>query len=447
MAVASLPVGPKGHPVLGMLGEFSRDRLGVMLQCAREYGDVVPLRFGIRSAYLISDPALIERVLVTDHRYFHKGRALQRSKPLFGNGLLTSEGDFWRRQRKLIQPAFHRERITAYAEIMVDQMLRHSADWREGQTLDMHSEMMQATMQIALKTLFGAESTEAARTIQALHEAQGEFSRFISYIVLLPHWFPTPITPRLGRAIRALDAVVYGMIRDRRASGENRGDLLSMLLRAQDEEDGATMTDRQLRDEVLTLFLAGHDTTALTLTWTLMLLAQNPEAEARLHAELDEVLAGRTPTVEDRAQLKYTEQVIQESMRLYPPAYAIGRMATQQYSLDGLKIAPGATLLMSPWVVHRDPRWFSAPERFDPDRWAGDAARALPRFAYFPFGGGPRICIGNTFAMMESVLLLATLAQRFRFRLVPDQEIVLQAAVTLRPRNGLKMTLCRRDEG
>src|SRR5579862_5423519 len=252
MAVESLPAGPKGHPMLGMLGEFSRDRLGVMLQCAREYGDLVPLRFGIRSVYLISDPALIERVLVTDHRAFHKGRALQRARPLFGNGLLTSEGDFWRRQRKLAQPAFHRERIAAYGQIMVDLMLRHIADWQDGQTRDMHSEMMQATMQIALKTLFGAESIEATRTIQALHEAQEEFSRFISYIVLLPHWLPTPVTPRLGRAIRALDAVVYRLIHDRRASGEDRGDLLSMLLQAQDEEDGATMTDKQLRDEVLT---------------------------------------------------------------------------------------------------------------------------------------------------------------------------------------------------
>jgi cytochrome P450 len=218
-----------------------------------------------------------------------------------------------------------------------------------------------------------------------------------------------------------------------------------MLLRAQDETEGTPMSDRQVRDEVLTLFLAGHDTTALTMTWTLMLLSQNPEAEARLHEELDTVLAGRAPTVHDRARLKVTEQVIQEAIRLYPPAYLISRMAVQDYSLDGRRIASGATVLMSPWVVQRDARWFPDPERFDPERWAGDTAKALPRFAYFPFGGGPRVCIGNTFAMMESVLLLATLAQRYRFHLVPDQQIDLQAAVTLRPRHGLKMTICKRQ--
>jgi cytochrome P450 len=428
-----------------MMQEFSRDRLGVMLQCARQYGDLVPLRLGMRDAYLISDPALIERVLVTDHRYFHKGRALKRSKPLFGNGLLTSEGDLWRSQRKLVQPAFHRERIAAYGQTMVDRTLRHSAGWLDGQTRDIHAEMMQVTLQIAVNTLFGAEIREAARIGELLHGVQEEFGRFVQYVILLPSWCPTPVTPRVAQAIRMLNALVYGLIRERRASGQDRGDLLSMLLRAQDETEGTPMSDRQVRDEVLTLFLAGHDTTALTMTWTLMLLSQNPEAEARLHEELDTVLAGRAPTVHDRARLKVTEQVIQEAIRLYPPAYLISRMAVQDYSLDGRRIASGATVLMSPWVVQRDARWFPDPERFDPERWAGDTAKALPRFAYFPFGGGPRVCIGNTFAMMESVLLLATLAQRYRFHLVPDQQIDLQAAVTLRPRHGLKMTICKRQ--
>jgi cytochrome P450 len=439
-----MSVRPKSHPLLGDLPSYTRDPLGFTLSAARA-GDVTPVRFGSYRSVHISHPDAIERVLVTDHRNFIKGPALQRSKLLFGNGLLTSEGDFWRRQRKLIQPAFHRERIAAYALTMVELTERHIAGWRHGQTsFDIHAEMMRLTMQIAVRTLFGTEATQMDRVAHALELAQANFGRWIPYVIMLPPWCPTPSTPALNRAVRDLDAVVYKMIADRRASGEDRGDLLSLLLRLQDEEDGAFMTDRQLRDEVLTLFLAGHDTTALALTWTWYLLAQHPEVEAKLHAELDTVLAGRPPTLADRPCLKFTEQVMLESMRLYPPAWIVGRQALSDYEIDGYRIPAGTAVVASQYAVHRDPRWFPAPETFDPDRWADDFAKTLPRYAYFPFGGGPRICIGNTFAQMEGLLLLATIAQHYRFRLVPTHRVVPQPSVTLRPANGVQVTIeCR----
>lgn len=465
MTAAPPPISlPIGHPLLGVLPDYTREKQGFLLRCAQKYGDVVPLRFGpIHYAYLVSHPDAIERVLVKDHRNFTKGQALRRSRPLFGNGLLTSEGDFWRRQRKLAQPAFHRERIASYGEIMVDLAREQRARWQSGEIRDMHAEMLQLTLKIAAKTLFGTEISEGERIGQALDTAQEDFAKYIPYVVLLPRWCPTPLTPRTARAIRTLDRVVYGIIRERRASGEDRGDLLSMLLRAQDEDDGTVMNDKQIRDEVLTLFLAGHETTALTLTWALYLIAQHPEIIARLHAELDGVLnpvvgdqeaigidsiprhqARRLPTMNDLPRLIYTEQIIREAMRLYPPAWAIGRCAIADYEIDGVKIPAGSTAIMSQWVVHRDSRWFPDPDQFKPGRWTADFTSALPRFAYFPFGGGPRICIGSSFAMMEAVLLLATLAQTYRFDLVPDQRVELQAAVTLRPLHGIRMTLSRR---
>jgi cytochrome P450 len=431
---------------------FRRDALGFMLHCARTYGDIVPLRFGPRRAFLLNNPDDIEEVLVTQYRHFSKGPALRRSAPLFGNGLLTSEGDFWRRQRKLAQPAFHRERIAAYAQIMVDETQARIAAWKVGEQRDIHQEMVSLTLPIAVKTLFGAELEKSEHIGDMLELAQTNFERWIHYITMLPSWVPTPSVPGLTRAIKELDRIVYHLIAQRRAENEagnnkaangareqDKGDLLSMLLRARDEESGQTMTDKQLRDEVLTLFLAGHDTTALTLTWTLYLLAQNPDVETKLRAELESVVGNRAPTASDRPNLKYAEQVIQESMRLYPPAWVVGRSVIESCTVGGQALAVGNTVIMGQWVVHRDPRWFADPETFRPERWENDFARTLPRYAYFPFGGGPRVCIGNTFAMMESVLVLVTVLQKWRLELVPNQNIVLQPAVTLRPKHGIQM--------
>jgi cytochrome P450 len=428
--------------LLGDLPAYNRDRLGFFRWCAQEVGDFVPLRFGSVRLFMLNHPDLIEQVMVTEHRNFTKSVGLRRSRVLFGNGLLTSEGAFWRRQRKLVQPAFHRERIAAYAQSMVEITQHYLQDWEEGQTRDIHADMMRLTLNIAVKTLFGAEVTAGEQVANAMEVGQNAFSRWIPYLVMLPNWIPTPSTPRLSQAIRQLDQVVYGLIHARRASGEDKGDLLAMLLRAQDEDDGTVMTDQQLRDEILTLFLAGHETTALVLTWTFYLLAQHPEVEARLHAELQGVLNGRAPHIEDRPQLKYTEQIILESMRLYPPAWSIGREAVQACEIGGYTLPAHATVMMSPYVMHRDARYFPDPDTFDPDRWAGDAASHLPRYAYFPFGGGPRICIGNTFAMLESILVLATISAQFRLRLAQEHPVIPQPSFTLRPQDGIRMQLC-----
>ncbi len=444
MAHAPLPPGPKGHPLWGNLSDFRRDRLGFLTRAARDWGDVVPLRFGPRRLLLVSDPALIESVLVANSRHFVKGAGLRRNRHVFGNGLLVSDGDFWRRQRRLAQPAFHRQRIAAYADTMVAYTERLLAGWRDGETRDLHQEMMGLTLEIVAKTLFDADVTGDVRAVgDALDLLMTSFTARMNLTLLLPESLPTPTNRRLREAVARLDAIVFGIIERRRAGGEDHGDLLSMLLQARDE-DGGRMTDRQLRDEALTLFAAGHETTALALTWTFYLLAQHPAAEAKLAAELDAVLGGRAPTLEDRPNLPYTEQVVTEAMRLYPPAWTIGREAVADCPLGPYQLPKGDAVLMSQWVVHRDPRWFDRPDEFDPDRWADGLAKRLPRFAYFPFGGGPRVCIGNTFAQMEATLLLATIARRYRLALVPGRPIVPAPSITLRPKHGLRVTLHER---
>jgi cytochrome P450 len=326
--------------------------------------------------------------------------------------------------------------MVQYAERLVET-------WKNGEQRDIHVEMMGLTLQIVGKTLFGVEVTgevqEVGHALEALMELNSDFRR----LMLVPGWMPTLTNIRAELAIRRLDKIIYKIIRERRASGEDRGDLLSMLLRAQDE-DGSHMTDTQLRDEALTIFLAGHETTAVTLSWTWWLLAQHPEVEAKLHAELDLVLNGRTPTLDDLPSLRYTDRVITESMRLYPPAWGMARVAVEDTEIAGYKIRKGSGVTVSQWAVHRDPRWFDAPLEFRPERWEGDLAKRLPRFAYFPFGGGPRQCIGNTFALMETALVLATIAQHYRFNLVPEHPVVPIASITLRPRYGIKVVLEKR---
>lgn len=439
-----LPPGPKGTLIKGVLDRYRRDPLGFFSACARDYGDFVPMRFGPQWIYLLSHPDTIDEVLVRNYRSFVKGQALRKNRRVFGNGLLTSEGEFWRHQRKLAQPAFHRERVNAYAATMVEATLRRTAQWRDGEVRDVHDEMMRITMEIAAKTLFGTAVDDIADEVAGcLHVLQTGVMRRFQALVNLPDWFPTPTHVRLLRAVRTLDRIVYGFIDERRRSGEDRGDLLSALLQAQ-AEDGARMTNRQLRDEVLTLFLAGHETTALALTWALMLLAEHPDVAARLAREVDSVLAGRPPTIDDRAKLEYTEWVVLETMRLYPPAWAVARTAIEPVTIGGYRVPRGTMILMLQWVVHRDPRWFDEPEQFRPERWANDLQKRLPRHAYFPFGGGPRTCIGSGFAMVEAVMILAALAQQVSFRMVPNQNLVLQPAITLRPEHGLHMTVCRR---
>ena len=446
MATAVLPRGPRGNLISGHLPAFKKDWLGFVTQVAREYGDIVQLRLGPKRVVLVSHPDYVEEILVTNNRNFTKDFTLRLYKAVLGNGLLTSEGDFWLRQRRMIQPAFQRHKIAAFGETMVGYTERMLAGWRDGAVVDLHAEFMRLTLEIAAKTFFDADVSAEARDVgDALERALHCINARFNSLYWVPEWVPTPNNLQLRRAVRRLDDILYRFIGQRRKSGEDRGDLLSLLLHARDEDDGSRMTDRQLRDEAMTLFLAGHETTALALSWTGYLLAQHPEAVAELDAELRAVLDGRPPPVADLPRLKFTERVITESMRLYPPAFGMGREPIEDCTIAGYPIPAGRPIFFHQWVIHRDPRFFDAPDQFLPNRWADGLAQRLPKYAYFPFGGGPRLCIGNTFAMMEASLVLATLAQRFHLRLVPEHPIELWPSITLRPRYGIKVVLEKRD--
>jgi cytochrome P450 len=447
MVVAQLPPGPQGHFLLGNIPDYRRGQLEFLERCSREYGDVVRLRLGYHRIFLVNHPDAIEEVLVTKSRNFIKHFALRLTPLLLGNGLLLSEGDFYLRQRRMVQPAFHRARLATYAPIMVQAAQNTLATWRPGETRDMTGEMMRITLEIAARTLFGSE---VARETQEINERlqflqESYLARFNSFYPI-PIWIPTQANLRMRKAIRRLDQIIYRFIDQRRQSGTDRGDLLSLLLHARDEDDGGQMTDRQVRDEAMTLFLAGHETTTLALSWTWYLLATHPEAEERLATEVRAALAGRLPTVDDLPRLRYTEWVVQESMRLYPPVYTIGREALRDCEVGGYRVPKGTTILMNQWIVHRDRRFFEQPEQFAPERWTGDFVHRLPRYAYFPFGGGPRLCPGNNFAMMEAMLILATIAQSYRFTLLPGHQVVPWAPLTLRPAGGVPAIVTRRAE-
>ncbi|MGI9104853.1 MAG: cytochrome P450 [Pyrinomonadaceae bacterium] len=449
MSASPAASGPKGHWLTGVMPEFNRDPLSFIERCAREYGDVVPTRFFYVTAYFLNHPRDIEEVLVVRNKNFIKPGSLRTPffRRIVGNGLLTSEGEFWRRQRRLVQPAFHRDRIDAYARIMTDYTERLMTQWRAGETRDLHADMMRLTMGIVTRALFSAEvgGDDAEEVGHALAEIARPFESQATLKWIIDNRLPTPAHRRFMRAVGKLDEVIYKLIRRRRESGEDAGDLLSMLLQARDETDNSGMTDRQLRDEVMTMFLAGQETTALALSWSWHLLMQNPETEARLHAELAGVLdGGREPALADLPRLRYTEAIIKESMRLYPPAWGVGRQALADCVIGGQRIPKNAQVFMMSWVVHRDPRFYDAPAEFRPERWMGEETKNLPKFAYFPFGGGPRGCIGSAFATMETILCLAAIARRFRFHPAPGHQVSLMPAMSLRPRDGIKVIVKRR---
>jgi cytochrome P450 len=439
------PPGPNDGLKRWSLGPLNDNPLKYFTRLARDYGDVAGIRVLNFGTIFINHPDTIEEVLVTNARKYTKGRVLRANRHVFGEGLLTSEGGFWLRQRRLAQPAFHRARIASYAATMVEYTQRMLEGWQEGEELDAHQEMMRLTLQIVGKTLFDADverdAQDVGKSLEMLLEIGANFRRTI----FVPHWIPTPTNLRMKREVRQIEKILYRIIGERRASGRDAGDLLSMLLAAQDE-DGTRMTDKQLRDETITLFLAGHETTASTLSWAWWLLAQNPAVEAKLHAELDAVLGGRAPTLDDLPNLSYTGHVITEVLRLYPAAWGLARLVVEPHEVAGYPVTKGMGVAMAQWVVHRDPRWYDEPEKFQPERWEGDLLKRLPRFAYFPFGGGPRQCIGNTFALMEAALVLATIAQKFRLRLVAHHRVVPLASITLRPRHGVRVTLERRHQ-
>jgi cytochrome P450 len=450
MADNSLPPSVKPDLIGGHFRTFRKDPTAFLLRMAA-LGDVTTFRMGSMPAYFINHPDLVRDVLVLSAHKFHKGRALKRAKNLLGEGLLTSEEDLHLRQRRLVQPAFHKQRIASYAEAMTAYAERMANQWQSGEVRDIDHEMMILTLQIVGKTLFSADVTDEADEVGATMTTIVNLFSFL----LLPfseilEKLPLPHSIRFRRAKAKLDEIIYGFIDERRASGEDKGDLLSMLLLSQDEESGAEdmgrgMSDRQVHDECLTLFLAGHETTANLLTWTWYLLSQNPEAESRLHEELDRSLAGRAPAFDDLPNLKYAEAVIAESMRLYPPAWVIGRLAVEEHEFNGYKVAPRSLVLVSEYAMHRDPRFWEAPEEFKPERWETLSIKeASQRYIYFPFGGGVRRCIGEQFAWTEGILLLATLARKWKLRLQPEQKIGLKPQITLRPKFGMRMKIEKR---
>jgi len=443
-----LPPGPRGLPIFGISFSIIRDPLATLLSLARDYGDIVRFPVLKQTRIFLNHPDWIEQALVVQHGKFHKSDFTKRAvERMLGQGLLISEGEFWRRQRRLAQPAFHKARIHEYASTMVEIARGHEAEWRDRQTRDIAHEMMSLTLDVAVRTLFGTtvpgEAEQIGRALTFL--MRYSLRRLRAPIRIPPHW-PTPRNRRAQREQDFLDSIVYRIISERQPHPDagHHNDLLSLLMGAVDE-DGLRMSPKQLRDEAMTLFLAGHETTALTLAWTWYALSQNRAAESRLHQELASVLGGRSPELADLTRLPYLRAVVNEILRLYPPAYVTARTSIAPCRIGSFDFPAGTTFLMSQWVMHRDPRFYEEPEMFRPERWLDGLMDRLPAGAYFPFGDGPRRCIGQGFALMESTLVLAELAQRFRFELVPGQEVSPEPLVTLRPRHGIRMTLHARD--
>jgi cytochrome P450 len=430
---------PGGHPIFGHVGAFRTDRVGLLRRIGRESPEAVELPMGVfRRIVVVSDPVLANELLVTKQSSFVKAPGLAVFlRPVLGHGLLTSERPVHDRQRRLLAPAFAPKRVAAYAATMTERTDRLVDSLASGDTLDLTEALMKLTFEIAGKTLFDTEVGAAANTVsEAITTAMTIVMGQLSSVVPMPPVIPTPANLTYRRAVSRLDDIVFRMIDERRREGGDRGDVLSMLLASRDE-DGTAMTDRQVRDEAMTLLLAGHETTANALAWTFLLLARHPEARERLEAELDAL--GRTPEYDDLKRLPYTLAVLKESMRLYPPAYLLGRRAIEDTVLAGRRIKKWTVVLVNILGLHQRPEIWPEPERFQPERFLGDRERQLPKCAYLPFGAGPRVCIGNHFALMEGQLLLATMARRARFSLERDEPVACEPLVTLRPKGALSM--------
>ncbi len=426
MPTAPLPPGPQGHFITGNLVEFSEDPLGFLTRCAREYGDVV--RLG-KTNYLLAHPDLIEKVLVNGEGHFVKiGNTEARKKRSdvgFPEAMMNSEGEDWLRKRRFVQPAFHRKYVAACGQKVIS-LTEHLLDsWRPGEPRDVYGDISELSLDIVSRFLFHTPVKEEARHVAAAVEA---IMRLTGSPFRFPMWLPTPTNVRLRRSLRKLDQVLAGIVRRYRERPGEPQDMLGILLSAEQP-----LSEEQLRDELATMVMSGHGTTADGLVWTFYLLSQHPDVQARLVAELDEVLDGRPPSPEDMPRLRYTEAVVKESLRLYSPAWITSREAIRDCELGGFHVPAGTTLGVSQWVTHRDPRYYEEPEAFRPERWLSDSIKQLPKYAWFPFGGGPRLCIGASLAMLELVLITACVARRFQLELAPGCEVKSRPALALQP--------------
>ena len=435
------PPGPKPHFLIGNIPLAGRDPLHTFRRWAAQYGDIFYYRAAWLHVYFLNRPDLIEHVLVRNPQNFLKDRVVQNSRWLLGIGLITAEGDSWKRQRRLIQPAFSRDRVAAYARCMTDSAELMLASWKAGTAMDIHQEMMSLTLRVVVRALFELETTGTDKLSRSLNTIMLNSSGGRLLLPPLFRYLPFPGMQDVRRAVTQMNAAVYEIIQQRRGTGmQTSNDLLSLLMNARDD-DGTRMTDEQLRDEVMTFLLAGHETTALALSWAFYLLSQNAEAEEELHQQVDRVLERRLPGVSDLPALTFVESVIRETMRLYPPAWSVARTAITEFELEGYRIPAGANIVMSQWIMHRDPRFFHDPDKFDPGRWSTGASQNLPRFAYFPFGGGPRQCIGASFATTEAVLILATIVRRYKLVSVDKTPVLPVPGITLRPKDPIRMRI------
>lgn len=437
------PPGPFNLPPLGQAWNFASNPLGFLSGVARRYGDIAFFKLGAVNVYFVSHPDYVREMLITQRARFEISTMRTRLEPLLGMGLLTSRGELHARQRRLMQPVFRKSRIDAYAPCMVDYAARAAERWKPGGQIDLTDEMMKLTMAVVSKTLFDHDvERDSDRVSGNLSTLMSFFARWMSPFLQFSLKLPLPSTFTFRRALRGLDEVVYRMIEQRRRHPTGGEDLLSLLMQAKDDETNVQMTEKQLRDELLTLFLAGHETTANALGWTIYLLAQHPDADAKLHAEVRSALAGRARLeAADGERMPYARKVMMEGMRLYPPAWFVGRTALDNVPLGGYTVPRGTTVLTSQYVVHRDGRFFEEPQRFRPERWTEEFQEKLPRGAYFPFSAGDRHCIGEGFAWLEALLILATLVERWRFELVPGQDIRPRPSITLRPSAGIRMVV------
>jgi cytochrome P450 len=446
---APAPPGPDGSVVLGSLVEGWTRPLELFARCAESCGPVARMRLGHAFYHLVNEPALVHRVFVENARNYRKSRYYRGVRIVLGDGLFTSEGDFWRRQRRLAQPGFHRERLAGFASVMAEETAAalNRWRWRSGEVVDLDRMLNDLALRIACRTLF---REELAADVEDFAEAVRFTNAYCEMPFFLPRWVPTATNRSLARTLDTFDGLIARMIRARRSpSGEliDQGDLLSMLMRARDEETGEGMSDRQLRDEALTLLVGGHETTAATMAWTFYLLSLHPDVARRVRSHVAEVIGDRDPRAEDVPRLTYVWQVVQEAMRLYPPAWVLERETLGHEELAGYRLPPGSTVAACAYTLHRHPGYWPNPEGFDPERFAPERAKDRPRGAYIPFGVGPRVCIGGAFAQMETVIMVAMIVRAMRFDLVPGPPLELEPLITLRPRHGLRMRAFTHSSG